>query len=377
MDSKRTVKKWGLAAGSLIILLLAVQPVSHAVFAVRLALSLQKLAAGATEQITEVRRAKVRRRMGNQDLDALLYYPAKSPAVSAIVLVAGLSEQGCYHPRLIALSRLLAERGMLVLTPDVREFRDFKISPEAINQILFWHTQIPTVEGGGKIRNIGLAGISFSGTMAMIAAAQPEIRDKVAFIVSIGPYSNLIRCTRGWFAAGPITVTGDYYPTRYYARWIAMLAAVDMIESDTDRRFLESLLHNLLLQKDAPPAPADLTAAGSRWYAVATMREDQSDPGLSNSIEAHLVSHVYTKLDPEAAVRNLHCPVFLIHGAYDDLIPPEESLELHQTLARSYLLISPFLTHTHPTDRTLSLGQKAKAAVDTLLFSYSLSREIR
>jgi len=59
------------------------------------------------------------------------------------------------------------------------------------------------------------------------------------------------------------------------------------------------------------------------------------------------------------------------------LIPAEESIELHRRVSDSHLLISPFLTHTHPTDKPLSLWQKARAAVDTIGFSYSLSRAIR
>jgi pimeloyl-ACP methyl ester carboxylesterase len=371
------VRKWGMAAGLLILVFLMVYPVSHAVFAVQLALSLQKLAAGTDNRVEGVRETQVQRRLAGRDLDALLYYPEQSPPDSAIILVAGLSELGCRHPRLVALSRLLAEKGLLVVTPDIREFREFKISPEPISQMLFWHSQIPALEGGAQVKTIGFAGISFSGTLAMIAAAKPEIRDKVGFLVAIGPYSNLLRCTRGWFAAGPITVTGNYYPTRFYARWIGMLAAVDMVQSASDRLFLDRALHSLLLQKELPPAPVDLTAEGARWHALATMKENQSDPELSQSIEDYLVAHIYPQLDPENAVKSLQCPAFFIHGAYDDLIPAEESMELHRRVSDSHLLISPFLTHTHPTDKPLSLWQKTRAAVDTLVFSYSLSRAIR
>jgi pimeloyl-ACP methyl ester carboxylesterase len=375
--SKSKSRKWWITAALFLVCLLLINPMSHALFAVRLALSLQKMAAGNTDPIPGVREAKAQRRMGDRDLEALIYYPTKSPATSAIVLAAGLSEQGCRHPRLIALSKLLASTGLLVVTPDIKEFREFDISPKAIDQILFWHKQVPTLEGSGDAKKIGLAGISFSGTIAMLAAAKPEIRDSVGFIVSIGPYSSLIRCTRNWFAAGPITVTGDYHPTRFYAKWIIMRAALEMITVERDRIFLDSVLNDLLLQKKAPPAPIDLTPEGARWYALATMKENQSDPELSNRIERHLVGRVYPLLNAENAVKTLRCPVFLIHGAYDDLIPPEESIELHQRLARSYLLISPFLTHTHPTDKQLSRGQKIKAAVDALAFSYHLAQIIQ
>ena len=106
-------------------------------------------------------------------------------------------------------------------------------------------------------------------------------------------------------------------------------------------------------------------------------RENQTDPELARKIEQHLISTIYPQLDPEESLKSLRCPAFFIHGAHDDLIPPEESRELHRRASRSYLLISPFLTHTHPTDKPLSSGQKIKAALDALTFSYHLSKVIR
>ena len=107
------------------------------------------------------------------------------------------------------------------------------------------------------------------------------------------------------------------------------------------------------------------------------MRENQTDAELVEKIEQHLTLRIYPRLNPDDAVNHLRCPAFLIHGAYDDLIPPEESMELHRRLPRAYLLISPFLTHTHPTDKQLSLARKARAALDMVVFSYHLSRAIR
>jgi pimeloyl-ACP methyl ester carboxylesterase len=377
MISAHRLRKWGIAAGALIICALLANPISHLAFSVRLALSLQKMTSGADEQSLAIREATIHRRMGTQSYDALLYYPEKSRATKAIILVAGLSELGCRHPRLIAFSRLLANKGLLVITPDIREFRNFQITAEPINQILFWYNQVPRLEGGEKIQSTGLAGISFSGTLALMAAARPEIRDSVGFVACIGPYSSLIRCTRGWFAAGPVTVQGNHYPTRFYARWLIMLAALNMLPSESDRQFLHSVLDNLLLQRNIPPASPDLTPAGVRWYALATMREDQSDPEISKQIETYLVSSIYPQLDPESSLGNLRCPAFIMHGAYDDLISPDESRELHQRISNSYLLISPFLTHTHPVDTQLSWKQKANAALKTIIFCYHFSRAIR
>jgi len=40
-----------------------------------------------------------------------------------------------------------------------------------------------------------------------------------------------------------------------------------------------------------------------------------------------------------------------MHGAYDDLISPGKQ-ELHRRISNSYLMISPFLTHTHLADNS-------------------------
>jgi pimeloyl-ACP methyl ester carboxylesterase len=155
-----------------------------------------------------------------------------------------------------------------------------------------------------------------------------------------------------------------------------MLAALDMLPVERDRIFLKNTLTNLLLQKDIPQPQQELTSEGTRWYNMAIARNIM-DPELSRAIQKHLAGRLYRRLDPEPALRNLHCPVFLIHGAYDDLIPSTESLALHHRLPNSELLISPFLTHTQPSNAKLSWKQKAAAGIDALVFCYSFSKVMR
>ncbi len=369
--------KWGTVVVLLVAVVLFWEPLRNVYFAARLAASIQQLAGGASGQDFNVKALKVTRQNGAKNLEALLYLPSDSLPTTAVVIVAGMSEQGCYHPKLVALSRSLADKGVMVVTPDIQAFREFQISAEPIDQIQFWYEQIPSLEGSGKIRKKGLAGISFSGTLAMMTAARPGIRDQVGFVLAIGPYSSLIRCARDWFDAGPGTESTHYYPTRFYAKWIVMLAALDMIPSANDQKFLHEVLDDLLLQRKVPAARADLTPEGLRWYRLATMPAGKSDPELSKKIEDYLVAGIYPQLDPAGSLQNLRCPVFLIHGAYDDLIPSIESTELHQRIAESYLLITPFLTHTHATETPLSLKQKCESAINALVFCYHLSGALR
>ncbi len=351
-------------------------PVNRLAFSVHLLISMQKYASGSTGRDLAVEETKVQRRMGTRECEALLYRPSKSRPAWALILVPGISELGCYHPRLVALSRLLADMGLLVITPDIPEFRMFEITAEPIDQILFWYDQTAALDEGGQIRTTGIAGISFSGTLALMAAARPEIRDNVGFVVGIGPYRSLTRLTKEWFSVEHAASGNEPYPTRFYAKWIVMLSALDLVEESWDRLFLHNVLVSLLLQKEIPPPAKDLTPGGMRWYKLATVRSGPLDGDLARKIEEYLISRIYPQLDPEAALDQLRCPVFLMHGAYDDLISARESVELHRRIASSHLLITPFLTHTHPTGRILSGKQKAIAGLDALLFCYQFSRAL-
>jgi pimeloyl-ACP methyl ester carboxylesterase len=369
---KKTV--W-IAAGILIAGILAWNPARHLLFSVRLALDLKALAAESDGPDPAVAENRVSGRDGDRHYEALCYRPAGGPASTAVVLSAGISELGCYHPRLVALARLLAKRGLMVITPDIREFRQFQITAAPIEQMLFWHSRARSLEGGEQVGTIGFAGVSYSGTLALMAAARPAVRDRTAFVAAIGPYYDLKRCSRGWFAAGSEEEWKGYYPTRYYARWVMMLSALDMVADASDRRRLRARLEGLLRQKDLPD-PGPLTPEGERWHALATMRPGRTDAPLAAEIEGFLSRRVYADLDPRESLGALRCPVFLIHGAYDDLIPPGESADLHRTIARSRLLVSPFLTHTHPVGTELSRPRQFRAAAEALLFCCRFSRAL-
>jgi len=350
-------------------------PVTRLITTVRLITVVRRVASGNSRSNPAVHEEKIVRRMGDSEQEAIIYRPSLSSPDSAVVCIAGVSELGCYHPSLVALSRDLAGAGFLVLTPDIKMLREFRIYPPPFDEISFWLHEVRKVEGGRKLRRVGLAGISFSGTLALVAAAQPRNRDSVAYVLGIGCFDDLIRCSHFWFDAGPVTVGPGYYPNRFYAKWVIMLAAVDLLPAADDRQFLQLVLCNLLLQKGGLSPPDTLSEEGRRWYRLALMREDQGDPQLAEQIETHVAAILCPELSTKQPAGEIRCPVFLAHGAYDDLIPPEESRKLREKIvqAKSYLLVSPFITHTHASEKPLSLWTKIGAAFDLLRFFYHLS----
>jgi pimeloyl-ACP methyl ester carboxylesterase len=354
-------------------------PLTHGLLAMRLMFAFRNLASGATGEDLRIIVDRVERQRGRNRYEALSYRRADSYPERAVMLTAGISELGCYHPRLMALCRSLANQGFLIVTPDIRMFRQFRMSPEAMEEIAFWFEQIHTLEAAKKVRQVGLAGISFSGTLALITAARPGIRDRVAYVLGIGAYDDPLRCSHEWFKPGPVTVSPGYFPTRFYAKWIIMLASLEMLPKKEERLFLQKVLEDLLQQRNPPPPPREITPAAERWYRLALLREDQSDPDLARQIEEHLVPILYRQITPDGLAEEVRCPVFLVHGAYDDLIPAEESRRLCRRLTHApcHLLISPFLTHTHPLQKSLSWSDKANAAFRFFLFLYSFAEVVQ
>ena len=155
-----------------------------------------------------------------------------------------------------------------------------------------------------------------------------------------------------------------------------MLHALDMLALEQDRKVLHDELWGLLLKGSAPPSDSTLSAEGQRWRRLATMREEESDPELARAIEERLLS-LYRRISPEEAVDDVRCPVYLVHGATDDLFQSVESEKLHARLRKSHLLVTPFLTHTHPFQKEMTWKQKAGAFWNMLAFFYSFASVAR
>src|SRR5687767_3050878 len=80
-------------------------PLAQLILASRLLLAVREVAAGDIEKNPGVKETRVERSMGGAKLEGILYEPARSQPKSAVLLIAGVSELGCYHPRLVAMSR--------------------------------------------------------------------------------------------------------------------------------------------------------------------------------------------------------------------------------------------------------------------------------
>jgi pimeloyl-ACP methyl ester carboxylesterase len=352
------------------LLILAASTFSDLVSTIRL---MRNLGDAARQQVdpTGITQTEIRIRHGEQELIARVYQPDAPGPKSALIFVPGLTPNGILNPRFVGVAQALAKSGFVVVTPRLTGFDDFRLEPLAIDEIALWYQEIRE-KPWFQLRRAGIAGVSVGGTLALIAAARkPECRN-VDFLISIGGYQNLARCERRWFSQALGEDKHGHYPVQSYGKWVLMLMALEGNTSPNEQAVLQTVLNDLILRASTSVSPGEMSPEAASWYRFA-VSHDVNDQAIMRKISSFLESR-HRLLSPDLELAAINCPVFLVHGAHDELIAPEESLELELRLisAPTTRLLTPIISHTHPLLEKMSPGNKARALAEGALFLYRL-----
>lgn len=278
----------------------------------------------------------------------------------SFIIFPGIHRGGVDEPRLSAFSRRFSSAGVAVVSvplPDLREFRVTTRTTDQIEDAALWASRQPGIGRGGRI---GLGGVSFAGGLALVAAGRPALRDRLSMVVSFGGHGDLARVLRflctGVLPDGTRKAPHDYGIVLVLLEVAPALVPPDQVEAL--RRgvltFLEASLHD---QTDRPRAQtlfADARAQAERLPEPSqTLLEWVNDRDVARLGPA-VLPHV-DRLAREAALSPEQspaatAPVFLLHGAEDNVIPSAETPLTADYLRRSgntrvKALLTPLVTH--------------------------------
>ena len=285
-------------------------------------------------------------------------YLAAGVSAPPILLVPGVHADGVDEPRLDGFARNLAGMGHPVLSVGLPDLARYSITPRATDMIedaaRWWERErgVP----------IGIVGISFGGGLSIVAASRLP---RVEWVLSFGGHGDLPR-TLEYLCTGTqpdgarrpphdygvaiillgvadrVVPAGQVEPLRGAIRTFLEASRLDMV--DKGKSALEFERARTLAAALDEPARTFMTHVNTRDVArlgpallphVAALG---GDPSLSPSRSA----------PPRA-------PVYLLHGADDNVIPAVESALLAEDLnrrgGRAYPLATPVITHAE-LDRT-------------------------
>jgi dienelactone hydrolase len=286
-----------------------------------------------------------------------LYSPAGRPR-RMVLLVSGFHPAGIDEPRLVALARELAASGVAVVTPDVPELSRFEIAPAITDRIeaaAVWLSNEASkpddVVGDGRI---GLLGMSFSGGFAVVAAGRASLRERVAYVLSVGGHDDLARVLKylciGTEARPPRQIRlsgadaeGDLGTDQFARRpddhgvAVVLLSVADRLVPRPQvealrvavRRFLEA---SAFERDDRPRAEREIAAlrklAARLPEPSATLLRYVHDRDVVH-LGARLLPYVRAyasnpALSPSMSAKG-PAALFLLHGTEDNVIPSLEA----------------------------------------------------
>jgi dienelactone hydrolase len=299
-------------------------------------------------------------------LRAYAYEPARVHG-RGVLLVPGVHASGIDEPRLVGFARDLAAQGHRVITVELPDLKAYAITARTTDQIedaARWTLSRP--EYRGTDGRIGLMGISFGGGLAVAAAGRPGIRDGLAFVLSLGGHGDLPR-TLKYLCTG-LQPDGVHRPPHDYGLAIVLLgAAAHVVPAEQ----VDPLRNAILAYLEASRLDMIDKAAAAKEFARAKDLEAQlREPAKTymdyvNTRDVEKLGPVLVPYLPElggdpalSPDRSAPpaCPVFLLHGADDNVVPAIEST----LLAREFrakgidvrLLETPLITHAEVDRRS-------------------------
>ncbi len=262
----------------------------------------------------------------------------------SILLLHGVHHLGIDDPRLINLSRAMAMSGVQIIAPELKDLTEYRVSPETVDDIGTDAVYFSQRAG----RHIGVIGLSFAGGLALIAASRPEYADHMGFVLAVGSHDSMSRVSK--FFASNLLVRPDgiqeHFQAHEYGVLILAYSHLEDFFAPADIPPAREILRQHLWEQPAANAPNALTPLGKTEMDLLVNHHERLEQAMLQEVDRHGAE--MNAVSPAGKMSGMHVPVYLLHGAGDNVIPPSESLWLAQDIPHDDLhavLISQALVH--------------------------------
>ena len=279
-----------------------------------------------------------------------LYWRTDRPKGRGIVLAHGVHHAGIEERRLVAFARSLADAGMVVSTPQLRDLADYRITGRGVTEIRAAVTDLSTRRDLVDTSRVGLIGFSFAGGLSLVAATDPALEPHLAYVVSVGGHHRLDRVLRFFVTDRIDTPDGPIeFKAHDYGLVVLLHGHVDKFVPEEDRDVLSEALR-AWLQEDRDTArelaKRCKTAVCTSLFAhVADDTLEVIGPRVMELIADN--QSALNALSPAGRLHDVPVPIYLLHGSSDTVIPATEVAWAERELAgRDYrAIVTPLIDH--------------------------------
>lgn len=236
-----------------------------------------------------------------------------------VVVLHGLTREGPNDLRLVRFCKMLAAMGMCVYTPNVEGLRT--LDPDARDLESIGALLKKLVDEHKS--QLGLIGVSFGGTYALLVAALPEVANTIRFVLAIGPYYSLPEVVERSFS---LRMEENISPEQAYG-----LLTLDWkyrkilpLTAEETATFEELMAHS--------SCDEGLTPKESALVARITRLPQQEHIYLQWKKRLPQIASLSIKGNP--TMKSLKAPIFLLHNKHDTVIPVDESVQIELALTQ-------------------------------------------
>jgi dienelactone hydrolase len=259
-----------------------------------------------------------------------LYLPPGGPW-PAIVLVLGALREGRRYPLLEGTARSIASCGFAVLVPELGRLRRLILADDALDDLVAAVLALQAEEGVARAP-AGLIGFSLGGSLALVAAADDRLRNRVACVASMGGYFSLTDMLTA-ATTGTIETAGAPSPLAAPAVF-AIAASLVAPLSSPDRELLERALEE---SRDVPLEALSRIDTGSvapQARAVLNLLKNRDPHAVASLIgDVGGAAEMMARFSPETVAGRIDVPVWVLHDERDQYVPAQQSRRMRDALA--------------------------------------------
>ncbi|MDQ4034568.1 MAG: acetylxylan esterase [Chloroflexota bacterium] len=286
---------------------------------------------------------------------------ADRPA-GAMLLVFGVNNLGRNHPAIERVADGLARTGVAVLVPDSRTLLEGRLEIGEVDGVVRAF-QLLAARPEVDRKRIGIVGFSVGGSLALLAAVDRRIAERISWVNAFGAFADAISYLAAVSAhayRGPDGTAVSWTPTPL-AREVYLRFLLDQVPDPLDRRQLEAAFGDAILAADRP-APNPALRVSLETDAARTIHDLLTAPSLAaaesaiRSLPAGALAFI-DAISPVHHLAGMRAQVHLMHETEDHHVPYVESRELATALQRAGVLAAHtefrLFDHVQPDDLDL------------------------
>lgn len=258
--------------------------------------------------------------------------PAIPGAREGLLLIPGVGDNRSVA-QLVNLAQSLARSGAVAMAMTTDTLINYELAPTTIDAVVAATLALQRYPGVGR-GHVGIIGFSAGGSLGALAAADPRIRDTLAFALSFGGYydaPSLLRALgqRALMVDGKLTPWNpDPVPVQTLANTLGQTL------TDNDRTLLTSGFNVVNGLELARADQARLSAPAQAAYHLLTGDEPAGVDANLAALPAQAQTLLRT-LSPSSVIMRLHAPIYLLHDQSDIFVPFTQSRDFAAALARA------------------------------------------